>query len=202
MPMMLVYWLQDTSDPAKCSGNPCQSMEGWYDDMPARPHGGRCDCSIWPYVGWATYIYKNFRQEDAGEVSHESSRSVEYENPHPTESIDESLTIEVEIKTEYSVQVDEIMTHFGASGGGSRTETVTHSQSVIIPPRHRAILKATISGTTTHYSADKWATFTNNDPVDMTGAPEEGEVFIGPEEGGTKYEESNNVDFDVVLEPL
>ena len=202
MPFMVVYWFEDTSDSKTCAGNVCQTMENWYDDRPARPHGGSCDCNIWTYAGYASYIYKNFSQEDTGETSYESSRSVEYENPHPTESITQNFNFSLQVATQVTVSVAQIMTHFGASGSSSSTETVSFAQSVIIPPMHRAIVKATISGTTTHYSADKWATFTNYDPVDFSGAPEQGEVFIGHEEGGTMYKESSNVDFDVILEAL
>jgi len=202
MPFMVVYWFEDTSDAKTCSGNVCQSMENWYDEKPARPHGGDCDCNIWTYAGYASYIYKNFQQEEAGETSYESSRSVEYENPHPTGSITQSFTFALQLKTEVSVKVEQIMTHFGGAASGTTTETYTVSQSVVIPPGHRATVKAGISGTTTHYSADKWASFTNYDPVDITGAPEQGEVFIGHEEGGTMYKESSDVNFDVTVEAL
>lgn len=203
MPFMTVYYFQDTSDSKTCKGNVCQTMEGWYDDYPRRPHGGKCDCPISKYVGYAEYIYKNFQESDGGDFSRSSTKSTTYPNPHPTEDLDASITITFTVKRNVKVAVEEIMEHFGFEGGTEETMSVTRVLPVKIPPKHEARVEAKISGSTTHFSAERWATFTNYyDPIGGADAPEQGEIYVGVVQGGILYEENSDVEFEVELTPI
>lgn len=204
MPFKTVYWFQDTSSAATCAGNPCQSMEAWYDDYPTRPHGGRCDCPIHLYFGWATTVWDNFRIVGGGFTSRELGYTIEYENPHKTKEETTTVNRNVTIKRSVSISVSNIMEHFGFSASGESTETIAVSQPITIPARHRAIIKLTISGSVTYYTGDKYATFAVLDGSGaFTGAPDGGTVLVERNvEGGSVYQEGSDVDFDVSYEPL
>lgn len=197
----VVYYFNDTSDPVKCEGQVCQTMEGWYDDYPDRPHGGNCDCEITPYIGYGYIVYKNFEEVDGGETTHESERSDTYENPHPTEDMEVTITISYEVTKSVEVSVAEVMTHFGVSGSAESTETMTREINVTIPPLNRAHVEITISGTVTHYNAEKWIVFEADD-WGFYDHPDGGEIHLEDVEGGVMYESGNDVDVEIVLEPL
>ncbi len=204
MPLKVVYFFQNTSDPDRCSGNLCMFMEGWYDDRPPRPHNGRCNCPIHLYAGWADHVYKNFREIGGGEMTREATRRTGYQNPHPTEEIEASVEMTFTIKRTAKVEVAEIMEHFSVSVEGEVTETITRSLPVRIPPRHEAVVTARISGITTFYAAERWAVFKviSHGLGAGGGVPDSGDIYIEDVHGGTLYEESANVDFEVELSPL
>jgi hypothetical protein len=197
----IIYYFEDSSDPAKCVGQVCQSMEGWYDNYPARPHGGLCDCFISPYIFYSDVVYKNFEAIDGGETTFESGTSDTYENPHPTKDMEVTIEVSYEEKQKVEVSVSEIMTHFGFSGSIEITKTIKRTIPVTIPPVSKAFVTLTTSGTVTRFNAEKWVQF-NIVAAAFTDPDDTGEVFVENIEGGVMYQEGNQVDFEVTIEDL
>lgn len=198
----IIHYFRDTSDPLKCEGQVCQTMEGWYDDYPDRPHGGNCDCDILSYATIEEIVYKNYQELDGGEATYESENSDSYENPHPTAEVDMPITLSIEVKKTVEISIEEVMTHFGFSGSEEITETITREIHLLIPPMTRARINITKSGTVTHYTAEKWLEIDAED-YGLWDRPEEsGEIFLETVEGGVMYEEGNQIDVEIEYEPM
>ena len=164
----------------------CQSMTGWYDDRPSRPHSN-CKCPINCYAGYGWYeirgiTYSSSSYTKRWDKEYHFKNDKDFPITTPAESFDVKLEKSWNVKAGFG-------DYAGASGSGSEGETRTLTiPSQTLPPHSELHVYVEIYGETIHYTGTKYFVFHI-----YTGpqAGEDGEIEIGPVYGGVKQEDGS-----------
>lgn len=166
----------DGSD-AKCAL--CQSMTGWYDDRPSKPHPN-CDCSIKRYVRFGWYEIRDIK-EAMVEYTKLWGKTWYIRNKGDFPVTTEKYTKKFEKTKSWDITAG-FEDYVGLGGSGSIGEgDEVQVQPQILPPHSVLNVHIQISGVTTHCCGTKYFVF--------TFAGEYKEIKIGTVSGGTKQED-------------
>lgn len=164
----------------------CQSMTGWYDDSPSRPHPN-CDCPINCYVGYGWYEIRDIT-ETASSYAKLWDKEYHFKNDKDFPITTPAETIAVTLRRSWGIKAG-FEEYVGLSGSGSETETRTLTiPSQTLPPHSELHVYIEIYGETIEYNGTKYFKY------HVYGGPQAGEdseIEIGPVYGGVKQEDGS-----------
>jgi len=164
----------------------CQSMTGWYDDCPSRPHPN-CKCPINCYAGYGWYEIRDIT-DSSSSYTKRWDKEYHFKNDKDFPITTPAESFEVKLGKSWNVKVG-FEDYVGLSGSGSKDETRTLTiPSQTLPPHSELHVSVEIYGETINYNGTKYFRF---HVYTGSQAGEDGEIEIGPVYGGVKQEDGS-----------